>query len=87
MLSLQQNYSVMKNNLVQIFIGSDIEANYIASLLKENMIDCIVQNMLEESSSAGWAAGSSFNSSIIRISTNDIEKAKQLIDDYNSSSK
>ncbi len=86
MLSLQQNHTVMKNNLVQIFIGSDIEANYIASLLKQNEIDCMVQNILEESCSAGWAAASSFNSSIIRISTNDFEKAKQIINDYKSNS-
>ena len=30
----------MENNLVNLFVGSDIEANYIASLLIDNNIKC-----------------------------------------------
>lgn len=74
----------MKNNLADIFIGSDIEANYIASLLIDNQIQCIVQNILEESLSAGWVSGSTYNSSIVRVNVNDIEKAKKVIEDYNN---
>lgn len=72
----------MKNNLVDIFIGSDIEANFIASLLIDNQIKCIVQNILEESLSAGWVSGSTYNSSIIRVEIEDAEKSKQIIDEY-----
>ena len=54
----------MKNDFVKVFIGSDIEANYIASLLIENQIQCIVQNQLERSLSACWVNGSAYNSSI-----------------------
>lgn len=72
----------MKNNLVDIFIGSDIEANFIASLLIDNQIKCIVQNILEESLSAGWVSGSIYNSSIIRVEIEDAEKSKQIIDEY-----
>ena len=63
----------MENNLVNIFIGSDIEANFIASLLIDNQIECIIRNTLEESLSAGWVSGSMYNSSIIRVSVDDIE--------------
>ena len=72
----------MENNLVNIFIGSDIEVNYIASLLSDNQIECIIRNTLEESLSAGWVSGSMYNSSIIRVSVDDIEKSKQIIDEY-----
>ena len=75
----------MKNKLVDIFIGSDIEANYIASLLMDNQIQCIIENQLEGSLSAGWVNGSQYNSSIIRIDINDFEKAKKVISEYQKS--
>lgn len=77
----------MKNNLVNIFIGSDIEANYIAALLNDNQIKCVVQNTLEESLSAGWVSGSTYNSSIIRVEVDEYEKSKQLIEEYLKSRK
>lgn len=78
----------MENNLVNLFVGSNIEANYIASLLIDNNIKCFVQNTLEESMSAGWASGSSDNSSILRVDISDKEKAKNIINEYlNSQSK
>lgn len=72
----------MENNLVNLFVGSDIEANYIASLLIDNNIKCFVQNTLEESMSAGWASGSYDNSSIVRVDISDAEKAKTIINEY-----
>lgn len=72
----------MKNDLVNIFIGSDIEANYIAALLNDNQIKCVVQNTLEESLSAGWVSGSIYNSSIIRVEIDKAEKSKQIIEEY-----
>lgn len=72
----------MKSNLIDIFIGSDIETNYIASLLIDNQIQCIVQNQLEGSLSAGWVNGSAYNSSIIRVDINDAEKARNIIVEY-----
>lgn len=77
----------MKNDLVNIFIGSDIEANYIAALLNDNQIKCLVQNTLEESLSAGWVSGSTYNSSIIRVEIDESEKSKQLIEEYLKSRK
>ncbi len=72
----------MRSNLIDIYIGSDIETNYIASLLIDNQIQCFVQNQLEGSLSAGWVNGSSYNSSIIRVDINDAEKAKNIIKEY-----
>lgn len=72
----------MENNLIEIFIGSDIDANYISSILIENNIDCIVENTLTQSLSAGWVDGSQYNSTSICVNINDIDKAKQIIDEY-----
>lgn len=72
----------MKKDLNRIFIGSDIEANYIASLLLDNQIKCIVQNTLSESINAGWVSGSQESSSTILVKTEDTEKARKIINDY-----
>lgn len=72
----------MENNLINLFVGSDIEANYIAAILADNDIRCFVQNTLEESVSAGWASGSPDNGSIIRVEIADAEKAKSIINEY-----
>lgn len=72
----------MENNLVNIFIGSDIEANFITTLLIENHIEYQIRNLLEESISAGWASGSTYNSSIIQVDSKDAPKAKNIINEY-----
>ena len=75
----------MENSLINIFIGSDIEANYIASLLIDNQIQCIIENQLGHSLSAGWVNGSQYSSSTIRININDVDKAKKIISEYHKS--
>lgn len=72
----------MKNNFVEVFTGSDIEANYIAAMLNDNDIRYVITNTLEESLSAGWAASSSSNSTTVKVSTENIEAAKKIINDY-----
>ena len=49
-----KNVNIMKNDLANIFVGSDIEANYIASILTDNEIRHIIQNTFGESISAGF---------------------------------
>lgn len=75
-------YKKMKNNFVEVFTGSDIEANYIAAMLNDNDIRYVITNTLEESLSAGWAASSSSNSTTVKVSTENIEAAKKIINDY-----
>lgn len=72
----------MKNDLIDIFVGSNIEANYIASLLIDNQIQCFLNNQLEGSLSAGWVNGSEYSSTTISIDINDADKAKEIIDEY-----
>ena len=72
----------MENNLIEIFIGSDIEAGFISSILTENNIDHIIKNNLNQSLSAGWVSGSQYSSSSIHINIQDTDKAKQIINEY-----
>lgn len=76
----------MKNNFIEVFTGSDIEANYIAAMLNENDIKYMITNTLEKSLNAGWVAGSSFNSTILKVCPDDLESAKKIINDYIGSS-
>lgn len=72
----------MENDLIEIFIGSDIEAGFISSILTENNIDHIIKNDLNQSLSAGWVSGSQYSSSTIQINIKDADKAKQIINEY-----
>lgn len=63
-------------------MGSDIEANYIASLLKDNNIEFYIHNTLEESVSAGWAASSPSNSTTIQVYVENASKAKEILGEY-----
>lgn len=82
LILLNKTDTFMKSNLTQVFIGSDIEANYILSILKENNIDCIIENILNQSITAGWASGSSYSSTIIRVNDIDADKSSALINEY-----
>lgn len=72
----------MKKGLVKIFIGTDIEANYIASMLNEDSIQCFVRNNFESSLAAGWADGSSDQSTELLVYPEDAEKARVVVDSY-----
>ena len=72
----------MEKGLVKIFIGTDIEANYIAAILNEDSIRCYVRNNFESSLGAGWADGSSDQSTELLVYPADAEKAKIVVDSY-----
>ena len=72
----------MEKGLVKIFIGTDIEANYIAAMLNEESIQCFVRNDFQSSLNAGWADGSFDQSTVLLVYTDDLEKAKAVVDSY-----
>ena len=72
----------MEKGLEKIFIGTDIEANYIAAMLNEESIQCFVQNNFQSSLNAGWADGNSDQSTVLLVYTEDAEKAKTIVDSY-----
>ena len=72
----------MKKGLVKIFIGTDIEANYIAAMLNEESIQCFVRNNFESSLGAGWADGSPDQSTELLVYPEDEAKAQAVVDSY-----
>ncbi len=72
----------MEKGLEKIFIGTDIEANYIAAMLNEESIQCFVRNNFESSLGAGWADGNPEQSTELLVYTEDAEKAKAVVDSY-----
>ena len=72
----------MEKAIVKVFIGTDIEANYIAALLMDNDIQCMVRNAFQASVSAGWADGNPMQSTVIFVYEEDAEKALGIVDKY-----
>ncbi|MBE6335198.1 MAG: DUF2007 domain-containing protein [Lentimicrobiaceae bacterium] len=72
----------MDNNLIDMFIGSEIEVKYISALLNEQNIKHMIVNTLEESTLAGWAASSPCNSTTLKVHSQDAEKARNIINEY-----
>lgn len=72
----------MEKGLEKIFIGTDIEANYIAAMLNEESIPCFVHNNLISSQNAGWVDGNSDQSTVLLVYAEDVDKAKAVVDSY-----
>lgn len=72
----------MKKGFEKVFIGTDIEANYIAAMLNEESLQCFVRNNFESSIGAGWADGSAEQSTEILVYPDDAEKARAIVDSY-----
>jgi len=73
---------IMENKFEKIFIGTDIEANYIAAMLNEESIQCIVRNNFQASITVGWADGNSDQSTELLVFKEDAERARAIVDNY-----
>ena len=74
-------------DLVHIYTGSFIEANFLKSLLEENGIGVIIRNTLRESMVAGWASGAPEDAGLIFVSEEHETEARSIIEDYISRKK
>jgi len=70
---------MMDQNLVRIYVGTVINADYLKSVLNKNGIDCIVRNILQESSIAGFAAASSDNAASVFVDKKDLDEAEEIV--------
>lgn len=77
-----QKKIIMENRFESIYIGTDIEANYIAALLQDEDIPCIVRNNFQSSITIGWADGNPDQSTELLVNAEDVEKAKIIVDNY-----
>ncbi len=74
----------MENRFESVFIGTDIEANYIAAMLQEEDIQCIVRNNFQSSITIGWADGNPDQSTELLVNAEDLEKALKIVDSYHN---
>jgi len=72
----------MDGKLTKIFLGTDIEANYIAAMLQEDDINCVVRNAFQASITVGWADGSPAQSTELFVNESDAEKARKIVEKY-----
>ncbi len=77
----------MSEDIKLVYTGSDVEAMYLEELLKKNGIGSIRRNNLQESTIAGWASGSPADSTQLFVESLNLDKAKQLLDEYFASRK
>ncbi len=67
------------DELVHIFSGSFINAQFISNVLDENNIKCIVKDDYQNSIIAGWVSPGSENSIRVFVAKKDFKAAKELI--------
>ncbi len=72
----------MNQDLIQVYTGSIVEANFINEILKENGVGSILRDTLNESIIAGWGSGSPEDSALIFVENEMSAKAKKIIEDY-----
>jgi len=69
-------------NIYEVYSGSSIDANFIKSYLEDNGIGVIVNNLLENSISAGWVNPNSGQGATVSVSSENYEKAEKLVKEY-----
>jgi hypothetical protein len=70
------------DDLISVFTGSVLEANYIKSVLEENGMGAMVRNTMGESFVAGWVSGGPEDAGVVYVIENHAKEAKRIIEDY-----
>ena len=67
------------DELIHIYSGSFLNAQFIANVLDENNIKCMIKDDYQNSIIAGWVSPGSENSIRVFVSKKDVEAAKEVI--------
>ena len=67
------------DELIHIYSGSFLNAQFIANVLDENNIKCMVKDDYQNSIIAGWVSPGSENSIRVFVAKKDVETAKEVI--------
>ena len=67
------------DELIHIYSGSLINAQFIGNVLDENNIKCMVKDDYQNSIIAGWVSPGSENSVRVFVAKKDVEAAKEVI--------
>ncbi|MDG1849716.1 MAG: DUF2007 domain-containing protein [Flavobacteriales bacterium] len=64
-----------------IYSGSFINAQFIASILEDNNIKCVIRDDFHNSIVAGWVAPGSENSVRVLVAKEDLQNALKVINE------
>lgn len=67
------------DDLIHIYSGSFLNAQFVANVLDENNIKCMVKDDYQNSIIAGWVSPGSENSVRVFVANKDVEAAKEVI--------
>ena len=67
------------DELIHIYSGTFLNAQFIANVLDENNIKCMVKDDYQNSIIAGWVSPGSENSVRVFVAKKDVEAAKDAI--------
>lgn len=67
------------DELIHIYSGSFLNAQFVAKVLDENNIKCMVKDDYQNSIIAGWVSPGSENSIRVFVAKKDVEAAKKVI--------
>ena len=67
------------DELIHIYSGSFLNAQFIGNVLDENNIKCMVKDDYQNSIIAGWVSPGSENSVRVFVAKKDVEAAKEAI--------
>ena len=67
------------DELIHIYSGSFLNAQFVANVLDENSIKCMVKDDYQNSIIAGWVSPGSENSVRVFVAKKDVEAAKEVI--------
>lgn len=67
------------DELIHIYSGSFLNAQFVANVLDENNIKCMVKDDYQNSIIAGWVSPGSENSIRLFVAKKDVEAAKEII--------
>ena len=67
------------DEIIHIYSGSFLNAHFIANILDEKNIKCIVKDDYQNSIIAGWVSPGSENSIRVFVAKKDVQEAKEVI--------
>ena len=67
------------DELIHIYSGSFLNAQFVANVLDENYIKCMVKDDYQNSIIAGWVSPGSENSVRVFVAKKDVEAANEAI--------
>ncbi|MDZ7741179.1 MAG: DUF2007 domain-containing protein [Bacteroidota bacterium] len=71
-----------KEELVRVFTGSQVQAEFVKVMLEDNDIGALIRNTMRESLTAGWVSGSQEDACRVYVARSHQSEADILVEQY-----